>query len=72
MATLWSYGALQKRKQLRSNGNLRGIEIEDGSRSTEETVQGCRHSAFIPSADARHLFLFEWDNNKNIKYIIEI
>ena len=72
MAILWSYGALQKRKRLRSNGDLRGIEIEDGKNISEDAVDGCSHSAFIPSPDARHLFLFEWDNNKNVKYIIEI
>ncbi len=72
MYTLWSHGALQKRKRLMSGGVERGLLLEDSQVVTHETVEGAALSALVPSPSGQQAFIFEWDEHHNVKYVLQL
>lgn len=69
---LWAYGALRDRTRLLSGGLPRGYVLIDEHRSSSETVDGAFQSMFVPSVSGTRMFIFEWDETKSVKHVVDL
>jgi len=68
---LWARGAVLRNRNLMVRGRPRGIEVRADGLIEHATIDGSRHSAFVPSPSGLQVFVLEWDEESNIAYVIE-